>query len=175
MTGQETVFGKRILLAEDDPGVREALKLMLHLDRHTVTEASNGREALALFSPDQFDLVITDYLMPEMQGDELARNIKRLAPGRPVLMVTAYLEKLLALGHLADTVLAKPIDLDGLRRAIAHPLQTLSPSAAADPLPAESLSPQKLGARAAAKSSVLAQILGYDSDTAFLRGWGIND
>jgi CheY-like chemotaxis protein len=177
MTEQVTVFGKRILLAEDDRAVRESLKLMLNLDQHIVTEASNGREALSLFSPEQFDLIITDYLMPEMQGDELARNIKRIAPGRPVLMVTAYLEKLLASDHSADSVLAKPIDLDGLRRAIACRLQTLPPSSPGDELPGESapLSPQKLRARAATTSKVLSEILGYDSDTAFLRGWGIND
>src|ERR1035437_6224053 len=78
------VLGKRILLAEDQQDVREMTAIMLGMDDHVVTTAVNGREALDLFTPGRFDLVITDYLMPLMKGDELARNIKRLAPSEPI-------------------------------------------------------------------------------------------
>ena len=74
---------KSILLVEDDPAVRESIRLLLSIDRHTVTEAANGREALHIFTGSRYDLVITDYLMPEMLGDELAQNIKNLAPTQP--------------------------------------------------------------------------------------------
>ena len=75
MTAQARVYGKRILLAEDDPEARESINLLLRIDRHEVIEAANGREALALFTQGRFDLVIVDYAMPEMLGNELALNI----------------------------------------------------------------------------------------------------
>src|ERR1035437_11108481 len=84
MTEPGKVLRKRILLTDDQEEVRETTKLMLEMDEHIVTEAGNGREALDLFTPGRFDLVITDYLMPLMKGDELARNIKRLAPSEPI-------------------------------------------------------------------------------------------
>lgn len=119
MTEQTRVFGKRILVADDDPAVRESLNLLLRIDRHTVVEATNGREALELFTKEPFDLVIADYAMLEMQGNELAQNIKRIAPAQPILMVTAYLEKLAGSGIPVDAILGKPFRVDELRQAIA--------------------------------------------------------
>ena len=110
-----------ILLVEDDPAVRQSIKLLLSIDRHEVTEAANGHEALQLFTGSRYDLVITDYLMPGMLGDELAQNIKAIAPAQPILMVTAYLEKLVDAGKPADAVLGKPLSIDNLRRAMARP------------------------------------------------------
>ena len=113
--------GKNILLVDDDPAVRESIKLLLSIDRHTVTEEANGHEALQLFTGSSYDLVITDYLMPGMLGDQLAQNIKHIAPTQPILMVTAYLEKLVDAGTPADAVLGKPLSIDDLRRAMAAP------------------------------------------------------
>ena len=111
--------GKRILLAEDQPSVREAVSLLLSLDEHTVIEASNGVEALELFRQDQFDLVITDFEMPKMKGNELAARIKQRCPTQPILMITAYAEKLGNSGNPVDTILDKPFQLEDLRRAMA--------------------------------------------------------
>jgi CheY-like chemotaxis protein len=174
MTELATVFGKRILLAEDEPTVRESIKLMLNLDQHKVTEASNGREALALFSAEQFDLVITDYLMPQMHGDELARSVKQIAPSQPVLIVTAYAEKLIDSGKPADMVLGKPIALADLRQAIARPARTAAPpSIPGDPSP--TAFPQLAPPPTGATRQVRPTNPGPGSDTSFLRGWGIND
>lgn len=117
------VTGKRILVADDQPEVRETMRLLLGLDDHTVVEASNGTEALALFVRDQFDLVITDYLMPEMKGDELALGIKRLAPEQPVLMITGSAHNLPAQKNPADALLNKPFTLTALRESIADVLE----------------------------------------------------
>ncbi len=111
--------GKHILLVDDDPAVRESIKLFLSIDRHTVTEACSGHEALHLFTGERFDLVIMDYLMPDMLGEELAQQIKNLAPKQPVVMVTAYLEKLVNQGKPADALLGKPLSIEALRRAMA--------------------------------------------------------
>ena len=56
--------GKNIVLVEDDPSARQSIKLLLCIDRHTVTEAENGHEALQLFTGSTYDLVIMDYFMP---------------------------------------------------------------------------------------------------------------
>jgi CheY-like chemotaxis protein len=111
---------KKILIVDDDPAVRESLRLMLNIDRHTVTEAADGREALQLFRPGAYDLVITDYLMPGMLGDKLAQYIRCIAPGQPILMLTAYIEKLLAAGHPAADMLCKPWSVAELRLAVAR-------------------------------------------------------
>jgi CheY-like chemotaxis protein len=114
------VLRKRILLAEDQQDVRVMTKMLLDVDEHDVTEAANGREALELFTPDRFDLVITDYSMPVMKGDELARNIKRLAPSEPILMITGSDGELAVTQAVVDAVLLKPFSFADLRQAIAR-------------------------------------------------------
>src|SRR5436305_8650713 len=80
--------GRRILLVEDEQPLRSCLRMMLELEGHQVSEAGNGAEALRIFSPGEFDVVITDFDMPVMQGNELAVRIKLLAPSLPILLVT---------------------------------------------------------------------------------------
>jgi len=116
---QDRVFEKRILVVEDDSSARESIILLLRIDRHIVTEAKDGNEALDLLSRQSFDLVLLDYAMPGMQGWEVALNIKRITPALPILMVTAYLEKLSGIDTPVDAVLGKPFAMDELRTAIA--------------------------------------------------------
>lgn len=123
MSEQGKVLSKRILLADDQPDVRELTKLLLGLDGHTVTEAANGQEALDLFTPGRFDLVITDYVMPVMKGDELARNIKRLAPAEPILMITGSGGELGVAQMSVDAVLNKPFAINDFRQAVARLLR----------------------------------------------------
>jgi CheY-like chemotaxis protein len=113
------VVGKRVLLVEDDQSARESIKLLLRIDRHTVVEAENGREAIDCFAREPFDLVILDYAMPGMRGSELAVHLKQLAPSVPILMVTAYLEKLSEPDKPVDAVLGKPFGVVELRQTIA--------------------------------------------------------
>jgi CheY-like chemotaxis protein len=122
MTELGKVAGKRILLADDQREVREMTALMLGMDGHVVTEAGNGQEALELFTPERFDLVITDYLMPLMKGDELARNIKWLAPSEPILMITGSSGELGGIQVSVDAVLNKPFGFEDLRQAVAQVL-----------------------------------------------------
>jgi DNA-binding NarL/FixJ family response regulator len=82
----------RILLAEDHILVRDGLRDMLGLtpDLEVVGEASNGREALELCRTLQPELVLMDVRMPEMDGLQATRAIKRKHPGIAILMVTMY-------------------------------------------------------------------------------------
>jgi CheY-like chemotaxis protein len=115
----DVTFGKRILLIEDDPSARESTKLLLNIDRHSVTEARDGTEALDLIARQPFDLVLLDFFMPGMHGGEVALQIKRIAPALPILMITAYLEKLSDFDKPVNAVLGKPFAIDDLRNEIA--------------------------------------------------------
>jgi|SRR5208283_1568592 len=111
-------MSKRILLVEDEHAVREAIMLLLQLDGHAVTEAQNGQEALERFGKDRFDLVVTDFRMPGMKGNELAAAIKQVAPSQRILMVTAHDAPVPGPDNPVDEVLHKPFTLEELRRAL---------------------------------------------------------
>ena len=117
------ISGKRILVVEDDPAARDSITLLLRIDRHIVTEAANGKEALAFVSQQSFDLVILDFVMPGMLGAEVALKIKLVSPTLPILMVTAYLEKLTDVDKPVDALLAKPFAVDELRNAVSKLLK----------------------------------------------------
>jgi putative two-component system response regulator len=113
---------RKILVVDDEPFVCDAVKMMLSFDGHLVETASNGKQALDLLQKSRFDLVITDYAMPSMKGDELAAQIKSQTPGQPVVMITAYAEMLQASGNAlkgVDCIISKPFLLENLREAIA--------------------------------------------------------
>ncbi len=116
-TGELT--GKRILLVEDERAVREALRLVLAKQSHTVVEANNGAEAFGLFLGAKFDLVMTDFEIPFVKGDELAARIKRVAPSQPILMVTAFDHKP-GRNNPVDAVLHKPFDCTRLLETVAR-------------------------------------------------------
>jgi len=107
------------LVVDDEAAVRETLKVVLELDGHTVVEAVDGRDACLTFAPGDFDLVITDYNMPEMKGDELAKTIKCLVPTQRILMLTAHAAEACSGENPVDAVLEKPFSLTALRQMIA--------------------------------------------------------
>jgi CheY-like chemotaxis protein len=114
---------RRILVVDDEPFVCDAVKMMLDFDVHQVETAGSARDALAMFDKGKFDLVITDFAMPEMKGDELAAAIKAKSPNQPVVMITAYAEMLQASGKSmpgVDLLISKPFLLEHLRDAIAR-------------------------------------------------------
>src|SRR6266566_9786469 len=114
---------RRILVVDDEPFVCDAVKMMLTFDGHVVETASNGRDALAIFEVGKFDLVITDFAMPNMKGDELAAAIKARSPKQPIVMITAYAEMLQSSGNPlkgVDFIISKPFLLENLREAIAR-------------------------------------------------------
>jgi CheY-like chemotaxis protein len=119
MLEEQAIGGKRILLVEDDQGARESIKLLLTIDRHQTVEATGGAEALELLQKHRFDLVILDYFMPGMRGNEVALRIKVMAPYLPILMISAYLEKLGDSDKPVDAILGKPFAIGDLREAMA--------------------------------------------------------
>jgi CheY-like chemotaxis protein len=113
---------KSILVVDDEPLVCDAVKMMLSFDGHQVQTAASGPEALAMLEKGAFDLVITDFEMPNMKGDELAAAIKARSPKQSVVMITAYAEMLQTSGTGlpgVDCLISKPFLLQNLRDAIA--------------------------------------------------------
>ena len=113
---------KRILVVDDEQLVCDAIRMMLNFDGHIVESTSNPKDALAKIEQGSYDLVITDFAMPGMRGDELAVAIKIRRPGQPVVLITAYAEMLQSTHREmpgVDFVISKPFLLENLREAIA--------------------------------------------------------
>jgi CheY-like chemotaxis protein len=123
MMYEHTRQQRHILVVDDEPLVRQSVQLLLEDDGYIVEEAESGAAALALFEPGKFDMIFTDYCMPEMKGDQLAAAIKRRSPKQPVVMITAFPEKLTSsdcpLGGI-DSFICKPFEAETLRAAIAR-------------------------------------------------------
>jgi CheY-like chemotaxis protein len=112
---------RRILVVDDEPYVCDAVRMMLAFDGHQVQTASSGKEALTLFAKGKYDVVITDYAMPGMKGDELAVAIKSIAPEQPIVLITAYAEMFKSAETPltgVDSIISKPFLLENLRAAI---------------------------------------------------------
>lgn len=113
---------KHILVVDDEPLVGQSIQMLLE-DDCVIEYAQNAAEAIAMFKPGKFDMIFTDYMMPQIKGDKLAETIKRYAPGQPVVMITAFPERLQSsacpLGGV-DSFICKPFDAETLRTAIAR-------------------------------------------------------
>ncbi len=79
----------KILIAEDDRELRQLFSHVLTKNGYFVKGVSNGREALSAMDNDFFDLIISDIMMPEMDGYELVRSLRECGNTTPVLMITA--------------------------------------------------------------------------------------
>jgi two-component system OmpR family response regulator len=120
--------GWQILVVDDEPAVCGALKMMLEYDGHKVQTAGSGKEALSLLEQHKFDLITTDYAMPDMKGDELAAAIKERLPHQPILMISANGAMMKSSGNPltgVDFVISKPFLMKDLREAIARVLPAI--------------------------------------------------
>jgi PAS domain S-box-containing protein len=82
--------GRRVLVVDDDTGVRESVSEILRADGALVTPVGNGREAIERLRAEHFDVVLSDVVMPEMDGYELFQAARREAPDTPVVLMTAF-------------------------------------------------------------------------------------
>src|SRR5689334_20471380 len=118
MKGSNT---RRILVVDDESLVCHTVTILLKVDGHAVTTASSGEQALTIFEPGKFDLVVTDYAMPGLSGTEVAAAIKNRSPEQPVVLLTAYAERLRGQPEKlanVDFIIEKPLSIESIRRAI---------------------------------------------------------
>jgi CheY-like chemotaxis protein len=120
-------YDATVLLVEDDDAVRAATRRILERFGYTVIEAPEAETALGLIRADefQFDVVLTDAVMPGMSGLELAEFLAVERPGLPLVLVSGYTEEAINLGGplAANAVfLEKPFTVHALSRTIADVL-----------------------------------------------------
>jgi len=114
----------RVLIVDDEEGIRDVAKLQLESFGFAVLAVEAGRRALKVFEEGPFDLVITDMLMPEMDGVELINELRRRRPDQKVLAISgggrASKESYLKIAQLcgAQEILAKPFNRDQLIEAV---------------------------------------------------------
>ncbi len=106
----------RILLAEDDSVMREYLTRALERSGYAVTAVDRGTAALPLIESEHFDLLLTDIVMPEMDGIELAQRVSDIAPDMRVMFITGFAAVTLRAGKQMPNarVLSKPFHLRDL-------------------------------------------------------------
>jgi DNA-binding response OmpR family regulator len=124
----------RILVVEDEPQLRNLLRLYLERDGHRVTEAGDGPAALAAFDAEPCDLVVLDLMLPGMQGETVLEAL-RDAGDVPVLITSARRSDADRIGGLragADDYLAKPFNPHELTARVAAILRRSRGPGAAD-------------------------------------------
>lgn len=111
----------KILLVDDDLDVNTTFALLLEFDGHDVETAYTGEAALAMLEKSKFDLIITEYWLPRMKGDEFTALVKQHRPDQPIIMATANIEELNNDAHPiagVDCLLNKPFSMPQLREAM---------------------------------------------------------
>ena len=92
---EQVSAGRRVLLVDEEPHVQYAIKFLIREWKFEVLTASSAKEALEVFrKAGSVDLVVTDYLMPDMNGWEFARSLRQINPAQRILMLTALPEML---------------------------------------------------------------------------------
>jgi len=102
--------------------VAHMVRMALAVDGHAVDMAEDGEQGFALFKTSEHDLVITDFKLSKMDGLELAEAIKQHSPATPVILITAYAEKIdSGMGGVSniDLLLRKPVSVADLHEALS--------------------------------------------------------
>jgi CheY-like chemotaxis protein len=122
------VVGRKtaILCVDDENTPRTLRKLILQKQGYEVTDVGSGKEALELLAQRQFDLVLTDQLMPGMAGTELTRKIKSATPNMPVVIISGVNE-LPPDASYADRFISKIEGPSALFQGIAEVLEQYKP------------------------------------------------
>ena len=116
---------KKILIVDDEPAIRSMLSVVLATDDRKFVEATNGTEAQEILETSEFDLVISDVIMPDCDGIELVMAIRLKLPNVPVIIMSGggrvqashYLKLAKKLG--AAKVFEKPFDTVDLRATVS--------------------------------------------------------
>ena len=118
---------ERILLVDDEEIVLETMGDDLREAGFDVIEAKNGVEGLRHFKEKEFDLVISDLMMDEMDGFGVLREIKRISPETPVIIITGYpsskaAKEALMLG--ASDIIVKPSEMGDIFKAVRRHIES---------------------------------------------------
>ncbi|OGV60137.1 MAG: hypothetical protein A2283_19535 [Lentisphaerae bacterium RIFOXYA12_FULL_48_11] len=118
----EALPSMRILVIDDEARARNLISRILQADSHSVILAEDGQAGLDIFRGGEFDLVITDRAMPNMSGDEVAKEAQNIRPGIPIIMLTGFGDIMKDRGECPSgvtLVMSKPVTQKELRHAMA--------------------------------------------------------
>ncbi len=110
----------KVLVAEDDKYIRDGLREILESEGYIVIVASNGKEALDSFKTQKPDFICLDIMMPEMNGYDVCREVRKVNSNIPVIFISAKseeIDKVLGLELGADDFIVKPF---GVKEVIAR-------------------------------------------------------
>jgi two-component system alkaline phosphatase synthesis response regulator PhoP len=110
-------MNERILLVEDEPGLRLTLSDRLGREGYAVETASDGEQAMQAAIADSFDLIVLDIMLPRKNGLDVCRDLRQSGYATPILMLTARgqtLDKVVGLKLGADDYLTKPFEMPEL-------------------------------------------------------------
>lgn len=110
-----------ILVVDDDRMNRELISRALRKDGHQVVEACDGALALQILQAITFDLIITDFVMPKLNGIKFVQQLHSIQPRTPVIFITGYLSVISdkdILNHVVVEILPKPFELGALRSTV---------------------------------------------------------
>lgn len=119
--------GQTILLAEDDPIVRDATKAILEYGGYKVITANNGQEAVLLFEENRIDMVLMDVVMPVMNGVEAYRIIKSKVADLRILFTSGFTADILAqegIDARDERLLQKPVSPETLLKMVRVTLES---------------------------------------------------
>jgi DNA-binding NtrC family response regulator len=124
MQNESTGAGRklRVLLVDDDAGIRSVVGRWLQGDGHYVETADDGLQGRERFKAGTWDVVITDRIMPRLNGDELGTAIKEINPAIPVILLTGSPDHPPVVpgdGSPFDIIVSKPFKYETIRTAIA--------------------------------------------------------
>jgi two-component system phosphate regulon response regulator PhoB len=136
--------GRKILIVDDEPAIRDMLRVALEMAEYEVLEASNAQDAHSIIIDEKPDLILLDWMMPGTSGIELARRLKRdeVTAGTPIIMLTAKGEednKIQGLEVGADDYITKPFSPRELVARLKAVLRRADPQTNSAPIQVQGL------------------------------------
>src|ERR1700722_15844996 len=115
----------RVLVAEDNPAVREFITRSLLSAGYKITAVADGQQALDMLAQEKFDVLVTDIVMPNLDGIALALKALRLFPDLRIVMISGYAQERMRahnLDALVHRIIAKPFSLEEICGAVKDAL-----------------------------------------------------
>ena len=118
----DSTAAKRVLVVDDDQLLCQALKVAFELDGHDTEFVHNGEDALAKLERNDFDVVLADYVLPGLDGAELARKNRQCRHCPHFILMSGYVQSDPSTD--TDFFLHKPFTLDALREQVSRALKS---------------------------------------------------
>ncbi len=122
---KQAITAARVLVAEDNPAVREFIVRALTSAHYQVVAVADGQQALDVLANEKFDVLVTDIVMPNVDGIALALKAVRLFPQLRIVMISGYAQERMRahnLDALVHRVIAKPFSLEQIQDAVKESL-----------------------------------------------------